>query len=81
MFEILNFEEIYFCKFGNGKGEGCIYFCFDNSEIRIISGKDTDGKQIPETTIKNEIKGKINPTKVLLFIAKVLKKVLCPSCV
>ena len=81
MFELLNFEEIYFCKFGNGKSEGHIYFSYDDNQIKILSGVDPDGKKISETTIKNEIKGKINPTKVLLFIAKVLKKVLCPSCV
>ena len=78
---VLNFEEIGFFKFGDGKREGWVYFSFDKSEIRIISGLDTEGKQIPETIIKNEVKGKINPTKVILFIVKVLKKVLCPSCV
>jgi len=44
-------------------------------------GNGKTGKEIDETTIINDIKGKINPTKVILFIVKVLKKVLCPECV
>ena len=81
MIELLEFEEIFFCKFGNGKAKGHVYFAYDDNQIKILSGKNTEGKEIPETTIKNEVKGKINPTKVLLFIAKVLKEALCPSCV
>jgi len=82
MFEILDLEDkIYLFRFGNGKTKGFVYFSFDDKQIKVLSGLNTAGKEIDETTIINDIKGKINPTKVILFIVKVLKKVLCPSCV
>ena len=80
MFQILDLEEIYILKFGNGKSEGYLHFTYTDYHVKIIIGKDTEGNAIPPKEINHKIQGKINPTKVILFIARVLKKVLCPSC-
>jgi len=81
MFELINFEESFFIKFGNGKNTGFIVFVFDAEKITILDGINTAGERIPQTTTENAVKGKINPTKVFIFIAKVLKKTLCPNCI
>jgi len=81
MFEILDFEKCHIVKFGSGKNTGFIVYTFNTSQIRILTGKNTNQEEIPETILDNGVKGKINPTKVFLFVAKVLKRTLCPQCV
>ena len=41
MIELLEFEEIFFCKFGNGKAKGHVYFAYDDNQIKILSGTNT----------------------------------------
>jgi len=81
MFELINFEKSFFVKFGSGKKTGFIVFVFDAENITILGGINTIGERIPQTTITNGVKGKINPTKVFIFVVKVLKKTLCPECI
>ncbi len=81
MIELINFEASHFAQFTNGKNKGYIVYVFNPENITILGGINTEGKQIQEITIENGVKGKINPTKVFLFIAKVLKKTLCPECI
>lgn len=81
MFELINFEKSFFVKFGSGKNTGFIVFVFDAENITILDGINTIDERIPQTTIQNGVKGKINPTKVFLFVVKVLKKTLCPECI
>ena len=81
MIDLINFEKSYFAKIGSGKKTGFVVYTFEASNITVLGGVNTEGKQIQEITIENGVKGKINPTKVFLFIAKVLKKTLCPECI
>ena len=81
MFELLNFEASHFAQFTSGKNKGYIVFTYDSENITVLSGLNTMLERIPQTTIENGVKGKINPTKVFLFVAKVLKKTLCPECI
>ena len=78
--ELINFEKSHFALFTNGKNTGYITYTFGSSNITVLGGINTEAKQIQEITIENSVRGKINPTKVFLFIAKVLKKTLCPHC-
>ncbi len=57
-----------------------IFFNYDDINIFVLGGKTTTGEEIKQQKIKNEVKGALNPTKVFFFIAKVLKKTLCPEC-
>ena len=67
MFEILDFEKCYRFKFGSGKKTGFVVYSFNPSEIRILTGKNTEGEEIPETVVENKVQGKINPTRVFLL--------------
>jgi hypothetical protein len=45
-----------------------------------VSGYDVQGNAISTTPCEGQINGDVNPTKVFLLIARVLKKTLCPTC-
>lgn len=81
MIEILEIESnVNFVKFNIESKESEISFNYDKHYIYILSGVNTKGEKIKPQKILNEVEGKPNPTKVFKFIAKVLKKVLCPNC-
>jgi len=76
-----------FAYFENGKFDrGHINWSelkqYENDYITTVNGKNTKGEEIREVTVAVITKGKKpDPTQVFWFVAKVLKKVLCPECV
>ena len=76
-----------FAYFENGKfNRGHINWSelkqYENDYITTVNGKNTKGEEIREVTVAVIAKGKKpDPTQVFWFVAKVLKKVLCPECV
>jgi hypothetical protein len=74
-----------FAYFENGKFDrGHIKWTelkqYENDYITTVNGKNTKGEEIREVTVAVITKGKKpDPTQVFWFVAKVLKKVLCPE--
>ncbi len=69
-------------KFDRGHIEWSELKQFENDYITTVNGKNTKGEEIREVTVAVITKGKKpDPTQVFWFVAKVLKKVLCPECV
>ncbi len=55
---------------------------YKDDYITTVKGKNTKGEEIREVTVAVISKGeKPDPTQVFWFVAKTLKKVLCPECV
>jgi len=81
MIYISGFEErVNLVTFQVGEKTGHVSFNYDKENIYILGGLNTEGVEIKEQVVLNEVQGKPNPTKVFKFIVKILKKVLCPEC-
>ena len=69
-------------KFDRGHIEWSELKQYKKDYITTVNGKNTKGEEIREVTVAVITKGeKPDPTQVFWFVAKVLKKVLCPECV
>ena len=69
-------------KFDKGHIEWSELKQYKKDYITTVKSKNTKGEQIREVTVAVVSKGgKPDPTQVFWFVAKVLKKVLCPECI
>jgi len=80
MIELTNIQNSYYSEYTAGENIGYITFTYSDETITVLGGVNTSGELVPEVEILNEVQGKINPTKVFRWVAKVLKATLCPEC-